>query len=70
MAEEAKLYRERAEAERAIAAGATLPNVMNRALQSAARWDELASKAERAQAGAEARQGRAAYSSLIARTPA
>ena len=70
MADEAKLYRERADAERAIAADTTLPNVRNRALHSAARWDELAGQAERARAGAEARQGRAAYSSLIARTSA
>jgi len=66
MADGAKLYRERAEAERAIAVGATLPNVRNRALRAAERWDELAGQAERAQAGAEARQGRAAYSSSLA----
>ena len=68
MADEAKLYRERAEAERVIAAGATLPNVRNRALHSAAQWEELASRSERTQAAAEVRQGGAAYSSSIART--
>lgn len=68
MADEVELYRERAAAERAIAAGTTLPNVRDRALHAAAQWDELARRAERAQAGAEARQGRAAYSSAIART--
>ena len=68
MADDAKLYRERANAERAVADGTTLPNVRNRALYAATRWDELAGQAERARAGAEARQGRAAYSSSIART--
>ncbi len=70
MADEAKLYRERAEAERAIAAGATLPNVKNRALHPAAQWEKLASRSERTQAAAEERQGRTAYSSSIARTTA
>lgn len=41
------LYRKRADAERAIAASATLPNVRIRALQSAERWEEMALRAER-----------------------
>lgn len=68
MVDEAKLYRERADAERSNAADTSLSNVRNRALHAAARWDELARQAERARAGAEARQERAAYSSSIART--
>lgn len=65
MADDAKLYRERAEAERAIAAGATLPNVRDRALHSATRWDELAGHVERGRAGVAER---AANSSSKART--
>jgi hypothetical protein len=67
MTDDAKMYRERAAAERDVAAGTELPNVRDRALRSAARWDELAAQAERTKAGAEARQGRSAYSSSIAR---
>lgn len=68
MADDARTYRQRAEAERLIAADTTLPNVRDRALHCAARWDELAGQLERARAGAAARQGRAAYSSSKART--
>jgi len=60
MAEDAILYRERAEAERGIADETILPNVRNRALQSAKRWDELADQIERAKARAAARQSQVA----------
>ncbi len=40
-------YRKRADAERANAEAATLPNLRIRALQSAERWDEMAIRAER-----------------------
>ena len=56
MADDAIMYRERAEAERGIADETILPNVRNRALQSAKRWDELADQIERAKARAAARQ--------------
>ncbi|RYF22030.1 MAG: hypothetical protein EOO77_04920 [Oxalobacteraceae bacterium] len=65
MADEAKLYRERADAERVIAADTTLPNVRDRALHSAARWDELAGHIERSRAIVAER---AANSSLNAQT--
>ncbi|RYF18403.1 MAG: hypothetical protein EOO77_11130 [Oxalobacteraceae bacterium] len=60
MADDAILYRERAEAERGIADETILPNVRNRALQSAKRWDELADQIERAKARAAARQSQVA----------
>lgn len=60
MAEDAKMYRERSQIERDIAAATELPNVRDRALRSANRWDELAVQAERAKAGAEERRERAA----------
>lgn len=58
MADDGKLYRERAQAERDLAADTPLPQVKDRALRSAERWDELAARAERAQLGAAERQGR------------
>jgi hypothetical protein len=67
MSDEARLYRERAAAERQIADGTTLPNVRNRALHSAKRWDELADQAERSKVAGAARQGRAAYLSAMER---
>jgi hypothetical protein len=67
MADEARLYRERATAERQIADGTILPNVRDRARHAARRWDELADQAERSKVAAAARQGRGAYSSAIAR---
>ena len=54
---DAKLFRERASAEREAAETATLANVRDRSLRSAERWDELALKAERAEAGAASRKG-------------
>ena len=54
-AEDMKLYRERADAEREIAKRSTLPNVKTRALRSAERWDELAARAALAQAHADNR---------------
>lgn len=68
MADDAIMYRERAEAERGIADETVLPNVRNRALLSAKRWDELAGQAERAKASAAARQSRAADPSLTPQT--
>ena len=56
MVDDAKLYRERAAAERGVAADTMLPNVRERALRSAYCWDELAIRADRAKAGADARQ--------------
>lgn len=50
MADDAKMLRENAEAERAIAACAALPNVKSRALRSAERWDQLAAQADRVRA--------------------
>lgn len=49
MSDDPKLYRARADAERAEAEIATLPNVRTRALRSAERWDEMAQRAERVQ---------------------
>ena len=49
MSDDAKLYRERADIERAEAEIATLPNVRIRALRSAERWDEMAQRAEEVQ---------------------
>ncbi|GHH24896.1 hypothetical protein GCM10008023_37410 [Sphingomonas glacialis] len=40
-------YRKRADAERATAETATLPNLRIRALRSAERWEEMAMRAER-----------------------
>ena len=68
MADDAKAYRDRAAAERDIAAGAGLPNVRERALRSAARWDELARQAERSKVAATEKQEREAYLASIART--
>jgi hypothetical protein len=63
MADDAQMYRERAESERAIAGSTTLPNVRDRALHSATRWDELADQTERAKAAAVARQSKQSDSS-------
>lgn len=49
MIDDPKLYRARADAERAEAEIATLPNIRIRALRSAERWDEMAQRAERVQ---------------------
>ena len=49
MSDDAKLYRERADAERAEAENAVLPNVRIRALRSAERWEEMAQRAEHVQ---------------------
>lgn len=49
MSDDAKSYRKRADAERAAAGIATLPNVRIRALRSAERWEEMAQRAERVQ---------------------
>jgi len=68
MADDAIMYRERAEAERGIADETILPNVRNRALQSAKRWDELADQIERAKARAAARQSQVADPSLPPQT--
>ena len=67
MADEARLYREPAAAERQIADSTTLPDVRDRALHAAKRWDELADQAERSEVAAAARQGCAAYLSAIER---
>lgn len=53
-----KTYRERAEAERKLAATTTLPNIRNRALYAAERWDEVAHRAELVQAATAERSGR------------
>lgn len=53
MAEDAQTYRGRAAAARGVAAGSRLPNVRDRALRSAFRWDELAAQVERAERNAE-----------------
>lgn len=58
MADDAKLYRERAAAERLAAEMADLANVRARCLHAADRWDELAVRAEHAAAGAAQRAGR------------
>lgn len=58
MADDAKLYRERAKAERLAAEMADLANVRVRCLHAAERWDELAIRAEQAAAGAAQRTGR------------
>ena len=68
MADGAKYYRERAAAERELAAGAGLPNVRERALRAAARWDELAMQAERGKVATTEKQEREAYLASIART--
>ena len=49
MSDDAKSYRKRADAERAAAEIAALPNVRIRALRSAERWEEMAQRAERVQ---------------------
>ena len=49
MSDDPKLYRERANAERAEAEISTLPNVRTMALRSAERWEEMAQRAERVQ---------------------
>ena len=49
MSDDLKLYRERADAERAEAEISTLPNVRAKALRSAERWAEMAERAERVQ---------------------
>ena len=57
MADDAKLFRERAEAERLEAAASTLPNVRDRALRSAERWEQMAQRAERTQEMSAGRKG-------------
>ena len=57
MADDAKLFRERAAEERLEASTAVLPNVRDRALRSAERWDEMARRAERTQALSVGRKG-------------
>jgi len=57
MADDAKLFRERAEAERLEASTSVLPNVRDRALRSAERWDEMARRAEQTQALSVGRKG-------------
>lgn len=57
MADDAKFFRERATAERLEASTAVLPNVRDRALRSAERWDEMARRAERTQALSVGRKG-------------
>lgn len=57
MADDVKLYRERASAERSDAAAATLANVRDRAFRSAERWDEMAVRAERVQQLSKDRKG-------------
>jgi len=47
MADDAAMYRERAQAERTIAADTQLVMVRDRALRSAERWDQLASQVDR-----------------------
>lgn len=47
MVDEVSLYRARAEAERAIAAETSLPNVRERSERSAKAWSEMADRAER-----------------------
>ena len=57
LADDVRWCRERAETERREAAGSTLPNVRNRALRAAERWDQMAARAERAQDYAVNRSG-------------
>ena len=56
MIEDAKLFRERAEQERLQASTAVLPNVRDRALRSAERWDQMAQRVEHTQTLAAARK--------------
>ena len=49
MSDDLKLLRARAEAERMEASAAVLPNVRDRSLRSAERWEEMAHHAERVQ---------------------
>ena len=61
MINEAIQFRLRAATERELAEATNLPNVRDRALRSAARWDELAVRAEkggRARSYASRRNGR------------
>jgi hypothetical protein len=55
MAEDPKLYRKRAEAERQIALSSALENERGKASHAAARWDELADSAERVKAASAIR---------------
>ena len=57
MADETKLFRERAQAERLEASASGLPNVRDRALRSAERWEEMARRAELTQALSVGRKG-------------
>ena len=58
MADDAKLFRERAEAERLEASTAVLPNVRDRALRAAERWDQMAERVEHTQQLAAGRKDR------------
>ena len=57
MSDDAKVFRERAEAERSEASASVLPNVRDRALRSAERWEEMARRAERVQELSVGRKG-------------
>lgn len=57
MSDDAKLFRERAEAERLEASASVLPNVQDRALRSAERWEEMARRAELVQELSVGRKG-------------
>lgn len=69
MADDSALFRERAEAERLIAADSSLSNVRNRSLRAAERWDELADRAERSHAAAIERAAVKAGTSMMQRNP-
>lgn len=56
MSDDSKLFRERAEAERLEASTSTLPNVRDRALRSAERWEDMASRADRVRMLSEGRK--------------
>ena len=62
MADDPSLFRARAAAENAIADGAQLDNVRDRALRSARAWTEMADRADRTRAQREEREQRAAPS--------
>jgi hypothetical protein len=60
MADDAAMYRQRAEAERTIAAETPLAMVRDRALRSAERWDQLASQVDRTREHASANRPKVA----------
>ncbi|RYF52140.1 MAG: hypothetical protein EOO38_01265 [Cytophagaceae bacterium] len=52
MADDHNLFRKQADTERAIAETSRLPNVRERSLRAAERWDQLADLAEKGKAAA------------------